>query len=33
MVGLLTEFDLLSKLMKLVGAQEPGVRVTCACRR
>ena len=27
-VGLLTEFDLLSKLMELVGAREPGVRVT-----
>ena len=27
-VGLLTEIDLLSKLMEIVGAREPGVRVT-----
>ena len=27
-VGILTEIDLLSKLMEMVGAQEPGLRVT-----
>ena len=28
MVGILTEINLLSKLMEMVGAQEPGLRVT-----